>query len=63
MHMIKEKKRFSNDVQEIIKEESCRQMTFEQFFKILKFECDIPQFMEDLFKYMTTLSLKDFIKR
>ncbi len=40
--MIKDKKSYSKQVQEILKEETCRQMTFEQFLKISKFEMDVP---------------------
>jgi len=63
LQMVKEKKRYSKEIQDIMREDSCRQMNFEQFFKITKYEGEIPQLMEDLFKYLTTMSLKDFLRR
>ena len=63
LQMIKERKKYSKEVQDIMKEENCRQMSFEQFFRIVKFECDIPQFLDDLFKHMTTISLKEFVRK
>jgi hypothetical protein len=41
----------------------CKQMSFEDFFRISKFEMDIPQFLEDLYHHMTTVSLKEVIKK
>lgn len=41
----------------------CKQMSFEDFFRISKFEMDIPQFLEDLYQHMTTVSLKEVIKK
>jgi hypothetical protein len=61
--MFLEKKKYHQDIQEIIKQENCRQMTFEQFFRINKFENEIPQFLDDLFKHLTTLSLKEYLKK
>jgi hypothetical protein len=37
-------------------------MTFEDFFRIGKFEMDVPQFLDDLYNHMTTISLKEIIK-
>lgn len=44
-------------------QDSCRQMSFEQFFKITKYEGEIPQLMDDLFKHLTTMSLKEFVRK
>ncbi|CDW75286.1 UNKNOWN [Stylonychia lemnae] len=41
---------------------NCKQMTFEQFAK-LQFDYEVPTFMEDLFKLLTTLSYKDAMKK
>lgn len=38
-------------------------MSFEDFFRISKFEMDIPQFLEDLYHHMTTVSLKEIMKK
>ena len=43
-------------------DEPCRQLTFDQFVR-LPFEQDIPQFIEDFFMHMTTLSLRELVKR
>ena len=61
--MIKEKKIYSKEVQEILREDGCKQITFEQYFRISKFEGEVPQFLDDLFHHLTTLSLKDILKK
>ena len=40
----------------------CRHITFEQFVK-LAFENEIPQFIEDFFMHMTTLSYRELVRK
>ena len=40
----------------------CHKMHFEQFAR-LAFDADVPQFAEDLFQHLTTLSLRDTLRR
>lgn len=46
-----------------MKQQSCKQLTFEQFIRISKFEGDVPQLLDDLFQHMTTLGLKEMLKK
>ena len=61
--MFQEKKKYSDQVSDIVKQDSCRTMTFEQLFRISQFQYDIPQFLDDLFQHLTTISLKDLVKK
>ena len=45
------------------REDACKQMTFEQFLRISKFELEVPQLLDDLFTHMTTIGLKDIVRK
>lgn len=61
--MFQEKKKYSEQVTNIVRQESCKTMNFEQLFRLSKFDYDIPQFLDDLFQHLTTLSLKELVKK
>ena len=61
--MMREKKNYSKEIQDIMKQDTCRQMNFEQFLRVNKFDQGVPQFLDDLFNHMTTLSLREMAKK